>query len=441
MCGIIVTSIDDIPQNYKFIKNRGPNNTNKIKINNINFVHFLLHLTGDKTPQPLTSDDNNIVCIFNGEIYNYKEIYPQAKSDGYSIIEAYKKYGDNFISYLDGEFTIILFDFFANKLFICSDIFKTKPLFYNVSDEIVIASYESICRQIKEQHYYSIKPNQVLVFDLSSRQLINTYSVHNFDLVQRKDNYDDFCNALENAILKRYPEKTVPLISLSSGHDSGVITCCLNKYNKTLLAISIPKNEDLHIINERKKKLGGSHIILNFLDEDKIYWRNYLVNNCEPFSWDWSYHPKMRGYRPNGFDMGSMLGKCKIIKTAQQLNKDINVLYSGIGADEVMAFNSFYSQGYGNVDYFPNDLNLVFPWANFFNGSMENYLKGDEYVGGSFSYETRYPFCDKKLVQEFLWLLPALKNEYNGTSYKPALTYYLQRENFPFHLKKFGFNV
>ena len=72
---------------------------------------------------------------------------------------------------------------------------------------------------------------------------------------------------------------------------------------------------------------------------------------------------------------------------------------------------------------------------------MENYLKGDEYVGGCFSFETRYPFCDKNLIQEFLWLVPDLKNEYNGSIYKPPLIAYLDKENFPFHKQKYGFNV
>ena len=83
-----------------------------------------------------------------------------------------------------------------------------------------------------------------------------------------------------------------------------------------------------------------------------------------------------------------------------------------IGADEIMAHNSYYSLGWGNVDYFPNDLNQVYPWKNFYEGTMDNYIKGDEYIGGCFGFETEYPFCDKQLVQEFLWLKPELKNNY-----------------------------
>ena len=439
MCGIIVSNLHIDSKYFKLVSNRGPDYTKQNTVNGINFVHFLLHLTGEITYQPII--DDNIVCIFNGEIYNYKEILPTAPSDSYSIVEAYKKYGNNFVRYLDGEFTIVLFDFNKNLLFISSDIFKTKPLFYNIEGDIVISSYESVCKNIKNQNYNKINPNEVLIFDLNTRNLIEKYSVYEFNLKQFKTTYDDFYVALENAILKRYPENSVPLISLSSGNDSGVIACVLNKYKRAALYISIPKNEDNNVINERMKILGESHFLINLTDDEKQFWKSYLYENCETFNWNWGYHPKMRGHIVNGFDMGSMLGKCKIINTSKQINTNIRVLYSGIGADEVMANNSFYSQGWGNVNYFPEDLTTVFPWANFFNGSMENYLKGDEYVGGSFGYETRYPFCDKDLVQEFLFLIPSLKNEYKGSNYKPALTSYLDKEKFPYHIKKYGFNV
>jgi asparagine synthetase B (glutamine-hydrolysing) len=272
------------------------------------------------------------------------------------------------------------------------------------------------------------------------RKLLDSYVIYNFDLVQHKDTYDDFNIALEKSILKRYPENLKPLISLSSGNDSGVIACCLNKYKKNALYISIPKNENNDIIIKRKNILGDSHILLNFETNEKSYWENYLNNFCEPFYWDWRYNPNVNSI-VNGFNMGSMLGKCKIIDVAKKVDNNIRVLYSGIGADEVMAHNSYYSCGYGNVNYFPENLNNIFPWPNFFTGSMENYLKGDEYVGGSFSYETRYPFCDRDMIQEFLWLKPELKNNYKGSNYKPALSAYLDKENFPYHLKKYGFNV
>lgn len=439
MCGIIISSLDIPVNSYDYIKNRGPDCTSVISYNNLTFIHFLLHLMGEQTPQPIIN--NNVVYIFNGEIYNYKEINSNYASDIYAIIDMYQQHGKDFHKKLNGEYAICIFDFNINRLFMCSDVFKTRPLFYHVStDNITICSYESSCKKIKNQKYTQLEPNQILVFDLISRILVESYVNYNFNLLQYKTNYDDYCTVLEKAILCRYPEKTIPLICLSSGHDSAVIACCLHKYNREFIAISISKNEDLNVINKRKELLGDKHIVIPDIPNKQV-WKQYLENNCEHFTWDWTYHPKMRGCISQGFNMGSMLGKCEIISMIQRLNPETNVCYSGIGADEIMALNSFYSQGYGNVDYFPDNLQTVFPWANFFKGSMENYIKGDDYVGGSFSYETRYPFCDQLLVQEFFNLAPILKNNFDGSSYKPALTYYLKRENFPYQLKKYGFNV
>lgn len=441
MCGIIISSLEikNKKDVYKYVKKRGPDRLNEIEYNGLTFVHFLLHLTGELTLQPIIKDD--IICIFNGEIYNYKELDGESKSDIHSIITCYEKYDENFVKKLDGEFVIILFDFKKNKLIITSDIFKTKPLFYNVSkDNIVISSYISACKNIKEQKYESINANETLIFDLEKRELIKKFSVYDFDLEQKKENYDDYIKAFENAVLKRYPEKNIPLVTLSSGLDSGAIACCLNKYNKKALYLSIPKNENNLVIKERQKTLGESHLIVNLTPEEKKHWNMDLLENCEKFVWDWRDNKKINNI-VDGFNRGSMLGKSKIIDLSKKYDNNIRVLYSGIGADEIMAHNSYYSCGWGNVDYFPNDLKEVYPWPNFYGGSMNNYLKGDEYVGGCYGYETRYPFCDKDVVQEFLWLSSGLKNKYKGCIYKPALLYYLEKERFPFHIKKLGFNV
>ena len=444
MCGIIISTLDIPETSYTFVKNRGPDHTNKITVNNIHFVHFLLHLTGKKTLQPLV--ENNIVVIFNGEIYNYKELYEDAPSDIYSILHTYKTYGEEFIRYLDGEFTIVLFDFNKDLLFISGDIFKTKPLFYNVSNEdITIASYISSCNTINKNTYQSIQPNQVLIFDLHKRTLIRSYKIYEFDLQQYKTTYDDYMQALETSILKRYPEHHIPLVTLSSGMDSGAIACCLHKHNKQALYVTIPNNEHPYIIKYRQDILKEQHKILHMnlytnQGEEKKYWVNYLKKNCEQLEWNWMDHPKLKTIN-NGQTMGSMLGKSKIITLTQSIDPKIKILFSGIGADEILARNQFYSNGWGNVNIFPEDLKTVFPWNNVYKGTMENYLKGDEYVGGCFGFETRYPFCDKDVVQEFLWLKPNLKNSFNNNIVKPPLAYYLHTHAFPYHLQKLGWQV
>jgi len=65
-------------------------------------------------------------------------------------------------------------------------------------------------------------------------------------------------------------------------------------------------------------------------------------------------------------------------------------------------------------------------------------LNKEEYVAGSYGIETRYPFLDTQLVQEFLWLSSDLKNR----QYKAPLTEYLERNSYPFQKgNKTGFQA
>ena len=266
-----------------------------------------------------------------------------------------------------------------------------------------------------------------MIFSIDTREKLSENKIHIFDLNQHKTNYNDYTAALEKSILKRYPENGIPLVTLSSGLDSGSIACCLNKYNKESLFISIPKNEDLNTLYQRKEILGEKHIFLDLSDEDKSIIKQHLHHNCEPFVWDFTYHHRL-GIVQDGFSQGSMLAKSKMIDYCKKNNQNIKILFSGIGADEIMAHNSYYSLGWGNVDSFPDDLNHVYPWKNFYEGTMDNYIRGEEYIGGCFGFETRYPFCDKDLVQEFLWLTPELKN----SQYKSVIDQYFINNQFPF---------
>ena len=97
--------------------------------------------------------------------------------------------------------------------------------------------------------------------------------------------------------------------------------------------------------------------------------------------------------------------------------------------------NSNY-YGSGQPKYFPKNLKKIFPWKNFYGSSLRNYILKEECVGGAYSFETRYPFLDKQVVQEFLWLNSKLKN----SNIKAPLFHYMKKHNYPFHTIKYGFN-
>ena len=107
MCSFLFTDkeVDDLEYTNHFMKFRGPDSTNSIDVNGYTFVHNILSITGEFTEQPFVDYDDQIVCIYNGEIYNHED-FGDYKSDGECLIPLYKKYGDKFVKELDGEFAI-----------------------------------------------------------------------------------------------------------------------------------------------------------------------------------------------------------------------------------------------------------------------------------------------------------------------------------------------
>ena len=65
MCGILATTrgIEDLPNVIEFLRFRGPDQTNLVNVNGINFVHTLLSMTGPPTIQPFLSEDKKVVAI------------------------------------------------------------------------------------------------------------------------------------------------------------------------------------------------------------------------------------------------------------------------------------------------------------------------------------------------------------------------------------------
>ena len=66
--------------------------------------------------------------VYNGEVYNYKEISKkigsinwQTSSDSEVILEAFAKWGVNFVNELNGMFAIAIYDKFEDKLFLFRD--------------------------------------------------------------------------------------------------------------------------------------------------------------------------------------------------------------------------------------------------------------------------------------------------------------------------------
>jgi asparagine synthase (glutamine-hydrolysing) len=95
--------------------------------------------------QPMTSDDDRFVLVFNGEIYNYQELRVEliekgftfkSKSDTEVLLNLYLLEGKGMLSKLNGIFVFAILDTHSGSLFIARDALGVKPLYYLVKDSM-----------------------------------------------------------------------------------------------------------------------------------------------------------------------------------------------------------------------------------------------------------------------------------------------------------------
>ena len=99
--------------------------------------------------QPIYNEDKSILIIYNGEIYNYKDLKKELKdykyktqSDTEVILHGYEKWGYKVLDKLRGMFAFCIYDKNKNELFIARDHFGIKPLYYYKTDEVFLFSSE-----------------------------------------------------------------------------------------------------------------------------------------------------------------------------------------------------------------------------------------------------------------------------------------------------------
>lgn len=428
MCSIGVTNTTkSLLDSNKFSQKRGPDDTTLIEFNGVQFLHNLLHLTGEKTTQPFIKE--GIGVVFNGEIYNYLD-FGNYKTDGECLIDLYQKHGTEFTKLLDGEFAICLIDFNSNVLLISTDTFACKPLWYEFKEKtFCIGSYNSQLTQLGFNNGQKLYSNKTKVFNLETFSLIEEFDNFIFDTRQYKTHFNDWITAFENSIRKRTKNTQYGIyLGLSSGYDSGAIACELLKQNLDFKSYTIAGPENKRIISERIN-LIPNHEVIYLTRQEYDNNKNHINAECENFVYE--------GYSIKG-DKASF-GLAAICSRANKENR--RIYFSGQGADEIISDYGFNGNKIYNHSQFgglfPPDLKDFWPWDSFYDGTQIKYLNKEEYIAGHYGIETRYPFLDKYLVQEFLWLDSKLKNN----KYKSVLNEYLTRNNFPFAEEKIGFNT
>ena len=161
MCGIVgIINFDkshlclkkNIEDMCNVIKHRGPDDKGVLIDKEAGFGHRRLSIIDiGGGHQPMTTVDGQLSIVFNGEIYNYKELRQSLEKEGSKfltnsdtevILESYRRYGVDCASKLNGIFAFAIWDRSSRSVYFARDHMGIKPLYYHMNNDALIFSSE-----------------------------------------------------------------------------------------------------------------------------------------------------------------------------------------------------------------------------------------------------------------------------------------------------------
>ena len=150
MCGISGTTKDDrgrVELMSNALAHRGPDGADVYVDENITLGHRRLAIIdlSDRALQPMKSVDGRYVIVFNGEIYNYRELREelrgayrfQTESDTEVLLVAYMVWGEQMFTRLRGIFAFGIWDTEKKELLLARDHMGVKPLYYTLEQGVL----------------------------------------------------------------------------------------------------------------------------------------------------------------------------------------------------------------------------------------------------------------------------------------------------------------
>lgn len=365
MCGIFgAIGFKQNPNNiFDSLQHRGPDNSGIYKNGSLYLAHTRLSIIDpiSEANQPMSFD--GLVVIFNGEIYNYKELKRvhnlecKTNSDTEVILRLYQKYGISSFGLLDGMFAFALWDTKTEKLFLARDSIGEKPLYYVLQNNRLI--FSSKIEAILISGLITPTLNYQAIYDLLTFGFIpEPQTIINEIIALKKGSYLEFdgknvifgeiklpeidlksdlifqTRELVTKSIKDRLISDVPLGTfLSGGLDSTLVSILASKELKEINTFNIAFEDDIDpyhgfadessFAREVAKQIGSMHHEIRVKESDFKEALNDFISFCD-----------------QPFGSISSIGIMLIAKKARELG--IKVLLSGDGADEIFGGYSWH---------------------------------------------------------------------------------------------------
>ena len=254
------------------ISSRGPDNTGSCIDKNIFLGHKRLSVIDISSNSDQPMEDDDLIIVFNGVIFNYKKLRDTLSREGYEffsggdtevILKCYKHYGEDMLNHLDGVFSFVIYDRNSGEFFCARDRLGIKPFYYTYTKD-AFAFSSNTAAFINDKKDFSINkkslhhqftlhsvvpaPDTILsnIFKLEPGSFARVYSdgkisktkYYSFNHIKLdvKNNdreiIEETDRLLLKAIEKRFYTADVDVgVLLSGGLDSSLIVAMASKHN------------------------------------------------------------------------------------------------------------------------------------------------------------------------------------------------------------------
>lgn len=381
MCGLIGAVFnkncnikENLSSGLKTLVHRGPDELGSVLLESGKKRTYLGHarlsildIEGGK--QPMVDESNTLFIIYNGEIYNHRELRKELEkkfvfrtdhSDTEVILYAYREYGEACFEMFDGMFAIALYDAVEQKIILARDRFGIKPLlFYFSGDTFLFASEIKAMLCVKSVQWklehrnlqlcwindnipapysafkntYKIMPGEIVTYDILKHK-IDKRKYYRYlrknEIVDYNQAYHLFRETLPR-VVKRYTCSDVEVAAfLSGGVDSSLLVCELVQQGLINRVFHIPSKHNPQDTHDARNL--ARHLDVEIIEDDAIlrfdlqYARNVYEKIDEPY-----------------FDT-SIIPTSMVSRLAQ--SNGVKVILTGDGLDELAGgypqFKTFY---------------------------------------------------------------------------------------------------